>query len=329
MTTILLVGTGAVGTRAARQLLETAGVERLLLADRHADRAEELATALGTDTAPFGTIPEGVDAVALAIPGEPATGLAREAVSRGVSVTVASDDDEGIEALLALDPAARDNDAVVVVGCALAPGLADVLARHAADALDDADEIHIARVGNAGDVCAETLRRARHDRPAEWRDGGRQVERRLGPELVWFPEPVGARECVTVATGVQLLHDAIPGVTRATVRAAEPPRRPRSLAARRRRDVEHWGAVRVEVWGWRDGVRDALVYGVIERPAVAAGTALALATARVAGRLPDVRLRTDGPGARGLGALVDPASFLAELARRGVKAAAFEGVTVH
>jgi hypothetical protein len=82
------------------------------------------------------------------------------------------------------------------------------------------------------------------------------------------------------------------------------------------------------VWGWRDGVRDALVYGVIERPGVAAGTVLAVTAARVAGRLIDVRLRDPGPGSRGLGALVEPAPFLAELARRGVKAAAFEGLAV-
>jgi hypothetical protein len=33
-------------------------------------------------------------------------------------------------------------------------------------------------------------------------------------------------------------------------------------------------------------------------------------------------------GARALGAVVDPAAFLGELARRGVKAAVFEGVAV-
>jgi hypothetical protein len=34
------------------------------------------------------------------------------------------------------------------------------------------------------------------------------------------------------------------------------------------------------------------------------------------------------PGAVGLGAVVEPVPFLAELASRGVKAAAFEGVAV-
>ncbi len=263
----------------------------------------------------------------MALPGEAAVGLARAAVARGISVAAACDDEEGIDALLALDATARDRDATVVVGCALSPGLADVLARHAADALDGADEVHVARVGTAGEVCSATLRRARRERPAEWRDGDRRQERRLGPELVWFPDPVGACECVTVATGVSLLHDAVPGVTRVIVRAAEPPRRSRTFGSRRR-EVEQWGAARVEVWGWRDGVRDALVYGVIERPGVAAGTVLAVAAARIAGRLPDVHLRETGPGSRGLGAVVEPAPFLAELARRGVKAAAFEGVAV-
>jgi hypothetical protein len=152
------------------------------------------------------------------------------------------------------------------------------------------------------------------------------VQRRLGPELVWFPDPIGARECITVASGVETLHQAVPTAGRVTVRAADAaaPRR-RTLLSRRR--DEEWGAARVEVWGWRGETRDVVVYGVIERPAVAAGTVLAVAAVRVAGLLPDVRLRSPEPAAVGLGALVEPAPFLAELARRGVKAAAFEGVT--
>ena len=72
-----------------------------------------------------------------------------------------------------------------------------------------------------------------------------------------------------------------------------------------------------------------LVYGVIERTAVAAGTVAAVTAARLAGLLPAVTfLSADVAGARGLGALVEPVPFLAELARRGVRAATFEGVPV-
>jgi hypothetical protein len=52
---------------------------------------------------------------------------------------------------------------------------------------------------------------------------------------------------------------------------------------------------------------------------------LAVAAARLAGALTP---KIDLPGVHGLGALVDPAPFLAELAQRGVRAAAFEGVPV-
>jgi hypothetical protein len=42
--------------------------------------------------------------------------------------------------------------------------------------------------------------------------------------------------------------------------------------------------------------------------------------------MPGVAWRESGPtAARGSGSPVDPTTFLAELARRGVKAAAFEG----
>jgi hypothetical protein len=209
------------------------------------------------------------------------------------------------------------------------PGLGDVLARHAANALDDVDEAHVARVGAAGNACVAALRRVRKERPLEWHDGGWRSERRLGPQLVWFPEPVGARECESIAPGVALLRDAVPGVRHASVRAAQPPvRRPAVALLTRKTLDDGWGGARVEVWGSRGGVREAVVYGVIERPAVAAGTVLAVTAARLAGLLPGLELLTEPVGALGLGALVQPASFLAELARRGVKAAAFEGVAL-
>jgi hypothetical protein len=326
VTALLLAGVGAVGVRAGRQIIDTPGVDRLLVTARDSERAEELARALGGEAVPFGAIPDDVGAVALAAPGAGASQLAEQAVARGTPVASVADDADGITTLLGLDAAAHRGGVPVVVGCALAPGLADVLARHAADALVDADEVHVARVGTAGEACLSALRRARRERPVEWSHGAPRVQRRLGPELVWFPDPIGARECITVASGVETLHQAVPTAGRVTVRAADATAPRRRARLGRRRD-EEWGAARVEVWGWRGETRDVVVYGVIERPAVAAGTVLAVAAVRVAGLLPDVRLRSPEPAALGLGALVEPAPFLAELARRGVKAAAFEGVT--
>jgi hypothetical protein len=330
--TVLLVGAGATGARAARQLIETPGVERVLVADRDADRAGSLATALGAGAAvvsldhPF---PEGVDAVALAVPSRAGAAIAARAVDAGVPVAAIADERDAIAALLGLDERAAAAGVMVVVGCGLVPGLGDVLARHAADSLDEVDEAHVARVGAAGPACVAALRRARREPAVEWLDASWHVPDQRRHQLVWFPDPVGARECEVVAPGVELLRDSVPGLRRATVRVGEPPVRRATAAVFRRRALDDgWGGARVEVWGWRGRVRETVVYGVIERPAVAAGTVLAVSTACLAGLLPDISVHAPRRGARALGAVVDPAAFLGELARRGVKAAVFEGVAV-
>jgi len=333
LVTILLDGAGAVGVRAARQLVDTPGIDRLLVSARGSSRAQDVARALGdraeaVDLRPDDSLPEGVDAVAAALPAGLVVARARRAVEAGVPFASSVDDADATAALLDLDEAARNAGVVVAPGCGLAPGMADVLSRHAADALDSVDEIHVARAGAAGPASMAAVRRARRETPVEWRDGDWHEERRRDPELVWFPDPIGARECEPVAMGVLLLVRAFAGVRRVTVRLSEPPSRRLAWPGRRGLD-EGWGSTRVEAWGWRGQAREVMVYGVIDRTAVATGTVLAVAAARLAGVAPGLGAR-DGPdgGVHGLAALVEPVPFLAELARRGVKAAVFEGVGV-
>jgi hypothetical protein len=333
VTTVLLVGAGATGTRAARQLVDTHGIDRIVVADRDPQRAASLADALGAaaSTAPLDEpFPAGVDAVASAVPTRTGVVVAQRAVDAAVPIAAIADDRDGIAAMLRLDASAREAGLLVAVGCGLVPGLGDVLARHAADALERADEAHVAHVGAAGTACVAAVRRARREPPLEWVDGTWHTPTRRGHELVWFPDPVGARECEVVAPGVELLRGAGPELERACVRVGEPPVRKPAIALLRRKPIDDgWAGARVEVWGWREGARDSVVYGVIERPAVAAGTVLAVTAAVLAGAMPGVEWREPGQtGAHGLGAIVDPTTFLAELARRGVKAAVFEGFAV-
>jgi hypothetical protein len=330
VTTVLLVGAGAVGARAARQLVETPGISRVLVADRRRDRAELVVAAMGPATAVcdwFGDepLPAGVDAVAAAVPGSLDVAVVRHAFGAGVPVATASDDADGLHALLALDDDARAAGSCVAAGAGLAPGLSDVLARHAADALDTIDEITVARAGVAGHASDESMRRARRERAAHVRAGAYDVvPRRAGHELVWFPDPVGARECEPVAPGVELLAEAFQGIDRVSVRWGEALDGSRLRWPRRDDPEGTWGAIRVEAWGFRGAAREVLVYGAIERTAIAAGTVLAVTTAGLVGALPEV-IATE-PGVHGLGRLVRARPFLAELAARGVKAAAFEGV---
>jgi hypothetical protein len=330
---VLLDGVGAVGVGAARQLVDTPGLDRLLITGRGSSRARELAAALGdraeaVELHPDDPLPGGVNAVAAALPAALVTPRAKRALTAGVPFVSTVDDAGAIDAILELDQPAQRAGVLLAPGCGLAPGLADVLARHAAAALDTVDEIHVARAGTAGPASGAAVRRSRHEPVIEWRDGAWDEERHPNPELVWFPDPIGARECAPVTVGVALLARAFPGVRRVTVRLAEPLNRRFTWPGRRGLD-EGWGSTRVEVWGWRGRTRESMVYGVVDRTAIAAGTVLAVTAARLAGIAPGLAAR-NGPaaGAHGLAALVEPVPFLAELARRGVKAAVFEGVAV-
>ena len=331
MSTVLLVGAGAVGARAARQLVDTPGLDRLLIADARPARAAEVGGAIGdaaeiVEWQPRMGLPNGVDAVACAVPAGDDVAIARCALDARVPCVSASDDTATIQELLELDIAARENGVAIVVGAGLAPGLADVLVRHAGEFFDAVDEVNVARWGAAGEASASSVRVALGDRGAELRDGTvMELRKRGGEELVWFPNPVDARPCEPVSNGLELLSHAVPDLARGTIRFGRAEKPTRSWP-RRNDPMNEWGALRVEVWGRRGAVREPVVYGAIDRTATATGTVLALTTAALAAALPGVVRST--PGVRGLGGVVEPRAFLNELAQRGVKVAIFEGVPV-
>jgi len=328
VTTALLVGLGAVGARAARQLVETDGLDRLLVADRRGKRAQSLATSLGERAevvkfSPGDPLPAEVGVVACALGAGAGRAVVVEAIAAGVPCASTDDDHDALDALLALGDTAVAAGVTVAAGCGLAPGLADVLVHHAADELDAVEEIRVARSGWAGPASVATVRRERRGVAREWSDGEWRNVRQHGEELVWFPDPIGGRDCSVVTGGGALLVEAFPGTDRVSVHLGEPEaRRP---FRRRFGDDGEWGAARAEVWGRRGGEQDVRVYGVVERTAVAAGTVLAVAAGRLAGCGGE---RMDRPGVHGLASLGEPLPFLTEMSRRGVRAAVFEGAPV-
>src|SRR5690606_16407716 len=80
-------------------------------------------------------------------------------LAEGVPVISTSDDPDEIATLLDLAPVARHHDTVLVVGVAMSPGISCVLARHAASALDEVAELHVAMVGAAGPGCVRHRQR--------------------------------------------------------------------------------------------------------------------------------------------------------------------------
>jgi saccharopine dehydrogenase-like NADP-dependent oxidoreductase len=322
---VAVIGLGSVGTRAARQLASTAAVERVVLCDTKPGRAAEVASSLGAkgvaDPGTTDSVPE-ADVVLLASPAGTQLAAARAQVARGVPVVTTSDAVDEVRGLLDLGPEAEARGVPVIVGATFSPGLTCVLARFAADRLSTVDEIHVSRVGTGGPACARQHHRSLGGVALDWRDGG--WHRRAagsGRELSWFPEPIGAADCYRAELpDALLLVPAFPGVGRVTARLAAN-RRDRLTARlpmlRRPHPEGGLGAVRVEVRGRDDHGIAVEILGAMDRPGIAGGAVAALAAVEAgAGRA----LAT---GAAGLATMVEPKPFLAELARRGVKAASF------
>jgi saccharopine dehydrogenase-like NADP-dependent oxidoreductase len=323
---IAVIGAGAVGARAARQLVSTDDVVDVVVRDERPDRVRAVVRSLGPEAeaeVPPYAAPAEADVAVLGTPAGTQVELARELVERGVPVVATSDAVDDVLGLLALDEEARERGVPVVVGAGFSPGLTCLLARHAAAELEAVDEIHVAATGTGGPACARQHHRALAGWAVDWRGGG-WVRRAggSGRELCWFPDPVGGRDCYRAARPESLLlAPAFPGADRVTARMAAT-RRDRLTARlpmlRRPHPEGGPGAVRVEVRGRRGDHHEIHVLGAMDRPAVAAGAVAAVAAVWVArGQV--------APGAGGLASLVEPLPMLVELARRGVRAAVFEG----
>jgi hypothetical protein len=322
---VAVVGCGAVGARAARQLISADAVDRLVLCDPRRERADTLARSLGDRADVVDDLTDvQVDGVLLASDAGTHFGLARDAITAGRFVVSTSDALDEVRLLRTLDAVAADRGLSVVVGAGFAPGLTCVLAQFAATRFDEVDEVHVAKAGTGGPACARQHHEAFRSQAVEWRDGS-WVQRRggSGRELCWFPEPVGGRDCYRAALADPVLQvSAFPGLRRATGRVAAT-RRDRLTMQLPMLFPPHAdggvGAVRVEVRGRAHGESQVVALGAIDRPGVAAGAV----AAQVCAWIRDGRLRR--PGAGGLGELVEPKAFLRELAERGVRAAVFDG----
>jgi hypothetical protein len=297
-----------------------------VIVEPHAGRATAVIGALGEPARRGASAAEafdGVDVVVLAAPGTHRP-LAEAALESGAHVVSVADAIGPVRALVDLDAEARERGRHIVLGAGFSPGLSCVLAAHAAAEFDAVEEIHVAKLGTGGPACAREHHRALGEHAFDWRDGSwLRRPGGSGRELCWFPDPVGAVDCYRAALpDPLLLLPDFPSVQRVTANLGAN-RRDRFTSRlpmlRRPHPEGALGAVRVEVRGRRGNSRDERVLGVVDRPAVAAGAVAALSARwAVAGRLAR-------PGASGLAGLVEPIPFLAALADRGVRAAAFHG----
>jgi hypothetical protein len=322
---VAVLGCGRTGARVALTLGRRTDVE-LVLVDAFRGRAEALASQLdGRVTAAPGAPPGStLDAAVLCLPHAAHGQQALALLADGVPLVSLTDDLVETQLLLDQGPAAAERSLPIVVGAGFAPGLSCLLARHAANLFDVVDEIHVCRAGTGGPACARQHHAALTGSALDWRDGA-WLRRRggSGRQLAHFPDPIGPRDCYRAALpDALLLQRAFPEARRITARLAAT-RRDRLSAPLPMLRAPHPdggpGALRVEVWGRRDGASEVTIYGTMGSPAdIGASVASVAAGWVLEGRWP--------PGASALAELADPTPFLAELDQVGVRFATFEGV---
>lgn len=334
---VAVVGGGILGAGIARSLLTPvaepwARPSRIQLVTRRSERAAQLRRSFGRDVRVVEDPTESwvpgddTDVVIIARGYDEQDGLARSCVSSGTHVVTTTDDLAAVRTLLELDGEAAAHGVALVIGATMAPGLSCLLARHASELFDRVDEVHVSRLGAAGPSCARSRLKALRGTAVEWRRGEWQDRPGFsGRELSWFPDPIGGRDTYRAALpSPLLLVPHFDGVERVTARLAAN-RRDRALAPFPvlvpPPEDGGLGAIRVELRGERGGERHGIVYGALDRPSIAAASVAAVTGLWL---LRDVGIT----GATGLAGVGGTLEILTELARRGVRAASFEGGSI-
>lgn len=329
-----IVGLGATGTHVLRSLIEsTTGVVHVHdTRPEVLDRAVALGAAGGTRVVGHRAVEELLSEASVLVLATPTGGhgvVAGAAIQRGVSVVSLSDSLDDVRDLFDLDAAAKGAEVSIVIGAGMAPGLTCVLARHAADGLDEVAEVAVAKAGTGGPACARQHHRAMKRNAWDWVDG-MWFERRggSGRDLVWFPPPIGARDSYKAALpSPLLLQRTFPDASRiaARVTATRRDRLTSRLPMLRPPHADGGpGAVRVEVRGRVDGRFETVVFAVAADPSHGAGVMGAVAaSALVAGSLLEHGIPKRG--SFGLSELDHPAALLHRCRAFGLRIMSFDG----
>ena len=314
---VAVIGVGVVGARVARQLTSS-GIS-VLLHDERSDAQHALAQSLRatelTDLTKLDSMTTPVVVIATSSAQAP---MAKILLELGHHVVCTGDDVEDIRELLQLDENARQENRVLIVGAAASPGLSGLLVAELAPRVDTIDEIHVAFHGTGGPGCARQHHRALAGDAVGWHDG-EWIDRPggSGRELLWFPEPLGGKDCYRAELPEPLLlHRSFPEVGRISARLSAT-RRDRLTARLPMMSPPHAeggvGGVRVEIRGSLNGERRTEVAGVAERTGIIAGAVAASSAAALLNKTGAV----SGVVTLGDGRLNDRA-LLDDVIRRGI-----------
>jgi len=222
---LVLGGAGAMGMVTARDLAESQSVSEVILGDVDTKKAEHVAKWIESkkvsvkqvgDRASLLKAMKEADAVANATPYHLNLEMTKNAIEAKKDLT----DLGGVYYMtlrqLELNDAAEKAGITVAIGCGLAPGIADILAKCGVDKLDRVEEVHI-RYGEVNLTPAKykwtfrTVLEEYTSGPVIYEKGKfRQLPPFSGKHTVKFPDPIGERPCCyALYSGIATLPSTI------------------------------------------------------------------------------------------------------------------------
>ena len=355
MNIVVLGGCGDMGSHVVRELLAHSEAT-VTIADYRLERAKELASELGeraraafvdaNDEFSLLSVLEGADAAVGCI--GPfyafAAKMAKAAVKAGVNYVDICDDYGPIEELFALDEAAKRAGVTVITGLGWTPGITNVLAKRGAEELDEVEEIKISWAGGAADSTGLAVIMhvfyAIAGKVLTYKDGAwMEVPAGSEAEVVEFPAPLGRirvfhcghPEPLTIpryikAKTVSLKGALTPdwnnkladlfarlGLIGTPAKNARMARIIHAIEGLFRMGGIAASGARVDVKGRKGGRQRTLSYSVVDRM----GRLTAIPAAIGAQWLAEGRVERKGVFAPE--GCIEPAAFLAELSKRGIR----------
>jgi len=210
MKVLVLGGAGAMGMVTARDLAESSAVSKVIIGDLDIKKVEHVAKWIGSekvsvrrvsDKASLLKAMKEANAVANATPYHLNLEMTKTAIEAKKDLT----DLGGVYHMtlkqLELNEDAKKAGVTVVLGCGLAPGIADVLAKYGADKLDRVEDVHI-RYGEVNFAPVKykwtfrTVLEEYTSGPVIYEKGKfKQLPPFSGKHIVKFPDPIGERPC--------------------------------------------------------------------------------------------------------------------------------------
>lgn len=212
MKILVLGGAGAMGMVTVRDLAESPNVSEVIVGDISIERANQLKSLAGSekvsvkrvDVSNQANLVEAMkeaNAVANATPYHLNVQIMKAIMKAGKNLTDLGGVYYTTRKQLELDEEAREAGITVVIGCGLAPGTTDILAKYGAGKLDTVDEVHI-KYGEVNLTPAKykwsfrTVLEEYTTGPVVYQNGEyKKLPPFSGKQVVKFPRPIGERTC--------------------------------------------------------------------------------------------------------------------------------------